>query len=41
MRKILFIAAAVIAMAVLAMLVWDAPKRPGAASTEPTAAQTE
>ncbi|QIA23692.1 MULTISPECIES: hypothetical protein [unclassified Mesorhizobium] len=41
MRKILFITAAVVAMAVLAMLVWDAPKRPGADPTEPTAAQAE
>ncbi|WP_292310352.1 hypothetical protein [Mesorhizobium sp.] len=41
MRKILFITAAVVAMAVLAMLDWDAPKRSGADPTEPTAAQTE
>ncbi|GLS41643.1 hypothetical protein GCM10010869_72400 [Mesorhizobium tianshanense] len=41
MRNILFIAAAVVAIAVLAMLVWNAPKRPGADPTEPTAAQTE
>ncbi|MET3580667.1 hypothetical protein ABID19_003706 [Mesorhizobium robiniae] len=41
MRKTLFVAAAVVAMAVLAMLVWNAPKRPGADLTEPTAAQTE
>ncbi|WP_292396066.1 hypothetical protein [Mesorhizobium sp.] len=41
MRKMLFIAAAVVAIVVLAMLVWSAPKRPGADLTEPTAAQTE
>jgi hypothetical protein len=37
----MFIAAAVVAIAVLAMLVWNAPKRPGADLTEPTATQTE
>jgi hypothetical protein len=41
MRKTLFIAAAVVAMSVLAMLIWNAPKRPGADLTEPTAAQME
>ncbi|WP_281032979.1 MULTISPECIES: hypothetical protein [unclassified Mesorhizobium] len=41
MRKMLFIAAAVVAMAVIAILVWSAPKQPGADLTEPTAAQTE
>jgi uncharacterized protein YoxC len=41
MRRILFIAAAVVAIAVLAILVWKAPKQLGANLTEPIAAQTE
>jgi hypothetical protein len=41
MRNILSIAAAVVAIAVLAMLVWNAPKRPGVDLNEPTTAQTE
>jgi len=41
MRKILFIAAAILSMTVVAVLVWNAPKRPGVDMTEISAAQTE
>ena len=41
MGKILFIAAAILSMAVVAALVWNAPKRPGVEMTETSAVQTE
>jgi hypothetical protein len=41
MRKILFIAAAILSMTVVAVLVWNAPKRPGVDMTDSSAVQTE
>ncbi|WP_352523811.1 MULTISPECIES: hypothetical protein [unclassified Mesorhizobium] len=41
MGRDLFIALAVIAMAIIVVLIWNAPKRPGVDPTETSAAQTE